>query len=466
MTPFRHHLQAVFLLGLPLAGSFLAQLSIGITDTVMMGWYGVEELAALSLATSYYFVLYLLGSGFAIAVMPMVAAAIANEDRVQVRRVTRMGVWISALAGLAAIPLFWFSEPIFLALGQQPELSQHMQIYLRIAGWSMPFFLVAMVFKSHLSALEHTQIVLWSTLVAAVLNAGVNWVLIFGNLGAPEMGLQGAAIASLGTNAALFVFLAAYAALARSLREYAILARLWRPDWEALAQVIRLGLPIGLTMLAESGLFTASAFMMGWISEEALAVHGIALQISAATFMIHLGLSSAATVRAGHAWGQKDPVNLRKGALAALVLSLATVAITIALFLGVPDVLIGLFLDPEEPARDALIAMGVGLLAMAALFQLADAVQVMALGFLRGVQDTKRPMIYAVISYWGIGVPASYVLGFPMGLGGQGIWLGMALGLSVAAVTMMARFWRGPAMALRALVPGVPPPDATPGGKV
>lgn len=443
MTPFRHHLQAVFLLGLPLAGSFLAQLSIGITDTVMVGWYGVEELAALSLATSYYFVLYLLGSGFAIAVMPMVAAAIANDDRVQVRRVTRMGLWISTLAGLAAIPFFWFSEPLFLMLGQSPDLSQDMQIYLRIAGWSMPFFLIAMVFKSHLSALEYTQIVLWSTLAAALLNVGVNWVLIFGNLGAPELGLRGAAIASLGTNIVLFLFLAAYAAMARPLRSYTILARLWRPDWEAFGQVFRLGLPIGLTMLAESGLFTASAFMMGWISEEALAVHGIALQITAATFMIHLGLSSAATVRAGNAFGQGDTANLRQGAKAALILSLVTVGMTVALFLGAPDLLIGLFLDPNEPDRDRLIAMGVALLAMAALFQLADAMQVMALGFLRGVQDTKRPMVYAVFSYWVIGVPASYVLGFTFGLGGVGIWLGMAIGLSIAAITMMARFWRG-----------------------
>jgi MATE family multidrug resistance protein len=438
-------MRAVFLLGLPLAGSHLAQMSISITDTVMLGWYGVEELAALSLAGPYYFVFYLLGSGFAIAVMPMVAAAIANNDRTQVRRVTRMGLWLSVIAGFAAVPLFWFSEPIFLWLGQEPQLSLDMQTYLRIAGWSMPFFLVAMVFKSHLSALEHTQIVLWSSLAGTGLNIGINWLLIFGNLGFPELGLRGAAIASLGTNILICLIMAGYAARARDLRAYDILARLWRPDWEALGQVFRLGLPIGLTMLAETGLFTASAVMMGWIGEEALAAHGIALQIAAMTFMIHLGLSSAATVRAGHAWGQGDPVGLRRGALAALVLSMGMVALTIALFLGIPEILIGLFLDPAEPARDRLILLGAQLLAMAALFQLADAMQVMALGFLRGVQDTQRPMVYAVVSYWGIGVPASYYLGFVIGLEGVGVWLGMAIGLSAAGASMMARFWRGAA---------------------
>jgi MATE family multidrug resistance protein len=302
-----------------------------------------------------------------------------------------------------------------------------------------------MVFKSHLSALEHTQIVLWSSLAGTGLNIGINWLLIFGNLGFPELGLRGAAIASLGTNILICLIMAGYAARARDLRAYDILARLWRPDWDALGQVFRLGLPIGLTMLAETGLFTASAVMMGWIGEEALAAHGIALQIAAMTFMIHLGLSSAATVRAGHAWGQGDPVGLRRGALAALVLSMAMVALTIALFLGIPEILIGLFLDPAEPARDRLILLGAQLLAMAALFQLADAMQVMALGFLRGVQDTQRPMVYAVVSYWGIGVPASYFLGFVIGLEGVGVWLGMAIGLSAAGASMMARFWRGAA---------------------
>lgn len=460
MPRFRQHLRSVFLLGLPLAGSHLAQLSIGITDTVMLGWYGVSELAAQSLAASYFFVIFLLGSGFGIAVMPMVAAAISNDDRRQVRRVTRMGIWISAILGLVSMPLFWFSEPIFIALGQEPDLSVLMQDYLRIAGWSLPLFLVAVVFKSQLSALGHTQIVLWATLAGTGLNVVLNWVLIFGNLGAPELGIRGAAMASLGTNALILLLLAAYASMARELRGYTILARLWRPDWGALGEVFRLGLPIGLTMLAESGLFTASALMMGWIGEEALAAHGIAVSIAAATFMVHLGLSSAATVRAGYAWGRKDLPSLRTGALAALVLSLGMVAITISAFLGIPEVLIGLFLDPDEPNRAALIATGTVLLATAALFQLADAVQVMALGFLRGVQDTKRPMIYAVVSYWCIGVPASYVLGFPLGLGGVGIWLGLALGLSVAAVLMMTRFWTGPARSVLAFVPDTPSPDA------
>lgn len=226
------------------------------------------------------------------------------------------------------------------------------------------------------------------------------------------------------------------------MRRYDLFARIWRADWPVLGQVFRLGWPIGLTSLAEVGLFAASSLMMGWIGAQALASHGVAIQIASMTFMVHVGLSSAATVRAGKAYGTGDWEMVRLGAIAALILSGVAVALTVILFLGVPEFLVGLFLSPDEPERGAIIAIGAGLLAVAALFQLADAAQVMALGLLRGLQDTRVPMIQAFLSYWALGLPASYVLGFPMGLGGQGIWLGLVVGLAVAAVLMSVRFWR------------------------
>ena len=184
---------------------------------------------------------------------------------------------------------------------------------------------------------------------------------------------------------------------------------------------------------------------MGWLGPNALAAHGIAIQICSTTFMVHIGLSQAATVRAGRAWGVGDIANLRLAGFAALILSGAMVAATIAAFLLIPAPLIGLFLDPADPLRPEIIAMGASLLLVAALFQLADAGQVMALGLLRGVQDTRVPMIYALVSYWLLGLPAAWFLGFPMGFGGEGIWAGLVVGLAFAAGLMMTRFWRGPA---------------------
>jgi MATE family multidrug resistance protein len=182
--------------------------------------------------------------------------------------------------------------------------------------------------------------------------------------------------------------------------------------------------------------------MMGWIGPLDLAAHGIAIQLASLTFMVHIGFSQAATVRAGRALGRKDEISLRRGATMAIAMSACFAIATMAVFLLMPELLIKLFIDPAEPAKDTLVQIGVSLLAMAALFQVVDAAQVLALGLLRGVQDTTVPMIMATISYWIVGLPISYVLAFPLGMGGVGIWLGLVVGLTVAGILMMWRFWR------------------------
>ena len=438
-TPYRQHLRAVLGLGVPLVGSHLAQFAITLSDAVMLGWYSVAALAAEVLGGTLFFVLFIMGSGFAWAVMPMVASADAAGEAAQVRRVTRMGLWASALFGLACLPVTLGAGTLFRLMGQDPATAALAADYVAIAGWGLVPAIMVMVLKSALAALERTAVVLWVTLAAVVLNIGVNYALIFGNLGLPELGVRGAAIASVTVNFASFVVLAVY--VARALPEHAMFARLWRPDWEALARVFRLGWPIGLTNLAEVGLFAASSVMMGWLGTVALAAHGIALQVTSLVFMVHVGLSNVATVRAGQAQGRGDGAGLRDGARVVLAVSGAVACATVLLFLALPDLLVGLFLDPADPAREAVMAIGRGLLAAAALFQLVDAAQVLSLGLLRGVQDTRVPMVIAGLSYWAVGVPASYVLGFPLGLGGPGIWLGLALGLALAGVFMLWRFW-------------------------
>ena len=437
---FAGHLRAVLILGLPLVGGHLAQFAIGLTDTLMLGWYGVQELAALTLASSAFFTFFLMGAGFAWAVMPMVASFAAQGDTVMARRATRMGLWLSIGFFVLSVPPLWFSRPILTALGQEPLTAQMAQDYLRIALWGMLPALGMMTLKSFLAALERTQVILWMTVLAALANAALNWVLIFGNLGAPEMGLRGAAIASVATQ---LVMLGAGLAYTRAvLPEYQLFVRFWRPDAEMLGRVFRLGWPIGLTSLSEVGLFVTSALMMGWIGTVPLAAHGIVIQIATATFMVHMGLSNAVTVRAGHALGRSDVPHLRRGAVAGYALSGGMSCLTIALFLTQAPLLVGLFLAPDDPDRAAILAIGTGLLAMAALFQLVDGAQVIALGLLRGVQDTRVPMWLAAFAYWGVGLPASYAFGFGLGGQGIGIWAGLVLGLATAAVLLSLRFWR------------------------
>ncbi|MDK3073163.1 MATE family efflux transporter [Sedimentitalea sp. JM2-8] len=434
------HVKAILVLGLPLIGGHVAQYAITLTDTVMLGWYGVGELAAVTLAGSYFFVFFILGAGFALAVMPMVAAVAAKGDDTSVRRITRMGLWLSLAYGAIAMPVMIWSEPILASLGQPPEVSELAARYLRVAGWGLFPALLVMVLKSYLAALERTQIVFWITIVAALTNALANYALIFGNFGAPELGIMGAAVASIITQAVSLLAVIVYAVLA--LPEHRMFQRFWRPDWDMLLQVFRLGLPIGLTTVSEVSLFSASALMMGWLGTVPLAAHGIVVSIAACTFMVHLGLSNVATIRAGNAFGRQDRAHLARGAEVVTALSLGFAAVTILLFLLLPEPLMSLFMEPDNAQRPAILAIGVGLLAIAALFQLVDGAQAIALGLLRGVQDTKVPMIMAVLSYWVIGIPTSYLLGFVWGMGGIGVWLGLVTGLACAGVFLMLRFWR------------------------
>ncbi|MDE4191186.1 MATE family efflux transporter [Phaeobacter gallaeciensis] len=437
---YRAHARAVAVLGLPLIGGHVAQFAINMTDTIMLGWYGVDELAAVTLAGSCFFVFFMLGAGFAFAVMPLVAAAAGAGEERQIRRSTRMGLWLSLAYGVLAMPVLWYSEPLLLMLGQKPGVAADASAYLRIAGWGLFPALLVMVLKSYLAALERTQVVLWVTVLAALVNAVVNYALIFGHWGAPELGITGAAIASVLTQLVSLVAVLAYAL--KALAEHELMRNFHRPDWEMLREVFRLGVPIGLTNLSEISLFTASAMMMGWLGTATLAAHGIAITLSGLTFMVHLGLSNAATIRSGNAYGRRDWPHMARGAKVVIALSLAMSVATIILFLTAPDPLISLFLGSEDPDKPQILLIGAGLLAAAALFQLMDGMQVVVLGLLRGVQDTGVPMVIAALSYWVVGIPASYLFGFTFGWGGVGVWYGLALGLSCAGFFLLIRFWR------------------------
>ncbi|MFT4701981.1 MAG: MATE family multidrug resistance protein [Yoonia sp.] len=438
-TTNSEHARAVMKLGMPLILSNLAQFAIHITDTVMLGWYSVTALAASTIAGTFFFLTFIVGSGFAQAVTPVVAAAAEAGDDQQVRRATRMALWLSIIyGGVIMIPFIW-TEAILIAIGQDAQVAAEAQIYLHIVAFQMIPALLVMTFKSFLAALEKTAIILWSTIGTAILNGFLNYALIFGNWGAPEMGIKGAAIASLTMTCLNVAILLTYALWKTP--QFKLLQNVFAPDTEIMKRVFALGWPIGLTSLAEGGLFAASAVMIGWLGPLPLAAHGIAIQLASLTFMVHIGFSQAATVRAGRALGRRDEESLRRGGKVAITLSAVFAFVTMFVFFLIPEPLILAFIDPDEPAKIELLKIGVALLACAGLFQVVDALQVMALGLLRGVQDTQVPMIMATFSYWVIGMPVGYFLAFPMGYDGVGLWLGLVVGLSVASVLLLWRFW-------------------------
>ena len=286
---FRGHMRATWAFGLPLVGAQLAGIAIGVTDTVMIGWLGARELGAGSLATQFYFVLWIIGAGLTFAVIPLASNALGAGDRRKVRRWVRMGLWLVTIyCAIAMIPM-WYIRDILLALGQEPEIANLAHEYMRVALWAMFPALIVVGLRAFLTVLECAKMVLWVTVFGALLNVVLNYAFIFGNLGAPRMEISGAALASVGTNFFMVVLMVIYIFVNPKTRELNVFGRMWRPDWEAFFEIFKLGWPISAGLLAETGLFSAASIMMGWLGTIPLAAHGIALQLASVAFMIPLG---------------------------------------------------------------------------------------------------------------------------------------------------------------------------------
>ena len=256
-----------------------------------------------------------------------------------------------------------------------------------------------------------------------------------------ELGVRGAAIATLATNLLIFVVLVGYAAINDRARPYEVFVRFWRPDWEAFRDVFRIGLPIGAMITAETGMFIFASIFMGWLGVVALAGHGIAMQLASLAFMIPMGMAQAATARVGHFHGRRDQVGLDRAARTVMAMCLGFATFSATLFFVMPETLIALFLDNDKPDAAEVLAYAVPLLLVAAAFQLADSAQAIGAALLRGLRDTRVPMILAVISYWPVGLFLAWLLAFPLGLEGIGVWIGLASGLVVATILLNHRFF-------------------------
>ncbi|WP_062228951.1 MATE family efflux transporter [Aureimonas frigidaquae] len=436
------HLRATLVLGLPLVGAQLAQVAVNVTNTVMLGWLGSFELAAAVLSWQLFYVVWMFGSGFGYAVMPLAAGAVGAGDPRAVRRSVRMGLWVVLAYSAAMMIPLWHVQAVLLWLGQEPAVAALAQDYMRWLQWSLAPQLVIIVLRSFLSSIDRPQVVLAALCVGVAANALLNYGLVFGHFGLPALGMAGSGIATTISISAVALALLAYCSRHRALRVYEILVRFHRPDWVALADVSRLGWPIGATIVAEVGLFSATSIMMGWISPLQLAAHGIALQLSGTAFMVPLGLAGAATIRVGRAYGARNAAAISRAARACLGVGVGFACSAALLFWAAPHALVGLYLDPGDPQSLQVLAYAVPFLAVAAAFQLVDTIQVLSSGVLRGLKDTRLPMIIAIFSYWCIGMPTSYVLAFPLGWGGLGVWIGLAFGLATSAVLMTARFLR------------------------
>lgn len=431
---------ATFDMAWPLILAQLGQIGLMTTDAIMMGRLGALYYAAGILTATALFLFLLFGMGIVTAVAPLVAQAKGAGDAVSLRRSVRQGLWIAILVPTLMIPVIWNFEPIFLQLGQEPEIAMLAKTYARTATWQLYSFLGFIVLRGLVTAHHDIRIVLPITVFGIAANAVFDYALIFGHWGFPRLELAGAGISTSLVNTLMFLLLLVYILRKPLYRPYSLLTRFWKPDWPRFCKIIRLGLPIGFIILAEIGLFTAAAFFMGWLGTDQLAAHGVAIQLATVAFMIPLGISQATTVRVGLAYGRKSPQDIRRAGWVGIAMGVSFMSIAAAAFWLAPEILINLYLDRARPENQQAFTFAISYLAIAALFQLFDGAQVVSAAVLRGLNDTFTPMIVGLTGYWGIGLTLAYVLGFIYELRGVGIWIGLAAGLASVALTLTLRF--------------------------
>jgi MATE family multidrug resistance protein len=444
LAPWRDEAVATLLLGWPMILTQLAQMGLNLTDVLLLSRVSPEAVAAGALAFNLFNVFMLFGIGVMSAAMPMVArerGRMANSVR-DVRRTMHQSFRAALTLAVPSWCVLWHAEAIFALLGQDPTLGAEAARLMRALMWSLlPFFLF-MALRGFVAALERPLWVLAVGIVAVPINAVLGWILIFGHFGAPALGVVGVGISTTTTNAVAVVAMAGILFADRRFRRYHLFGRFWISDWRRFREFFRLGTPIGIMIAFETTVFNAAAFLAGVIGTSTLAAHAITLQIASVAFMFPLGLSQAVTVRVGLAFGRRDPIGIARAGWSGLGIVVLVMASTAAVMTLAPETLIGAFLDRNDPEVAPTFRLALSFLALAAVFQLADGVQSVAAGMLRGRHDTRVPMIIAGLGYWGVGLPASILLAFPLGFAGRGIWMGLAAGLAVVAVSLVVRWTR------------------------
>ncbi len=440
--PWLREARALSRLSLSLIATQLAHMAMPTTDILMIDALGQEALAAAALGSTIYIFAFLIGLGSASSVAPIIAHIFgANpSDRARVRVALRMGLWAMALLSVPLCFSLFFAEAVLIGLGQTPELARLAAPYVHLLAIGLPFSLGFNVLRNFSTALGRPRAPLFIMLAAVLLNIVLDYGLIFGRLGIPELGLLGAATATAMSSAFCFFVLAGFVTFAPSFRPYRIWRRFHRPDWSRLGETFRLGASIGVTMIFETVLFAGSALLMGRFGTSALTAHQIAINVPSITFMMPLGVAMAATVRVGHASGAGDAIGARRAGLTALVMGGGFMLVCALILAAMPRTVTGLYLDLNDPANKEAIRYTVSFLYVVAALQVFDGIQVVTAFALRGLKDVRLPMLIAGLSYWGAGFPLALLFGFVLGWEGVGIWMGLAASLAIAAFLLTARF--------------------------
>ena len=441
-NPWRAEMRAMLSLAWPLILTNVTMVLINATDVFLLARVGPDALAASAMGSGIVIAMMLFGIGLVIASSPMIASEIGRKKHSvrDVRRTFRQSLWAAVAITIPMWVLLWFSGDLLRVAGQPEQLAADTGLFVRALQWEILPALGIVALRSFMSALELPLWTMIAGIVAVIVNAAVNYTLIFGHFGFPALGLWGAGIGSSITNLFQFLFLSAVAMLHPRFRRYHIFGRWWRADWPRFATIWKLGAPIGLHMGFEASVFAAAVILMGYISTASVAAHAVAIQIASMTFMVPLGIGQAATVRVGIGYGQQDKAAIRRSGWTAYVLGVGFMTAMAAIIWIMPRTLAGIFIDPELASNIEVLDLTVAFLGVAAVFQIVDGAQVVGAGMLRGLHDTTWPMLFAAFGYWVIGIGVGALLAFKFGLAGVGIWIGLAVGLAIVAALILWRW--------------------------
>lgn len=433
----REQVKTTFLLAYPVMLSQLGQVSVGVADSMMVGRLGALELAASSLANSIFFVIFMFGIGISMGLTPLVSKAYGKGKTNQISRLFSNSLLINFFASLLMLGLVLLFSRNLNFLNQPEEVEALALPFLLIITASLVPLMLFQTFKQFVEGLSQTKQAMFITIASNLVNVFLNWLLIWGNWGFPELGFLGAAWATLISRVLMVVLMATYVLTSKRYRNFEIQILRFKPNWTLCKRILKIGIPTGFQFIFEVSAFSAAAIMMGWIGVNALAGHQIALNLASISYMMATGLATAGMIRVSHYIGKEDYKGMREAGMVAFGMVAAFMFVCALLFFVLRFSLPMLYIDDPQ-----VISLAASLLVLAGLFQLSDGIQVVGLGVLRGLEDVKVPTIVTFLAYWGLGLPLGYFLAFTMGFAEKGIWIGLLVGLTLTAGMLLYRFDR------------------------
>lgn len=431
-------------LAVPVIMGMLGHTFVQLADNIMVGQLGTAELAAVSLGNSFVFVAMSLGIGFSTAITPLVAEADAAGKKEDGKSALKHGLLLCTILGLLLFGVIMLAKPVMYLMKQPPEVVELALPYLDLVALSLVPLIIFQAFKQFSEGLSQTKYPMYATIIANVVNITLNYLLIFGNLGFPKMGIVGAAIGTLASRVIMVLFIWLLLRSKKKFHDYVTGFNFAKLEDKVMSKIINLGFPSALQMFFEVGIFTSAVWLSGVLGKNHQAANQIALNLSSMTFMVGMGLGVAAMIRVGNQKGLSDFKSLRRIAISIFFLTFLLEIVFAAIFFIFNQWLPTIYLNVDDVANQVdnmeVISIAAQLLVVAAIFQISDGLQVVILGALRGLQDVKVPTFITFVAYWMIGFPTSYYLSLYTEFKSTGIWIGLLAGLTASAILLYIRF--------------------------